>query len=86
MALTSEQLELPYFIPTGENISQILSELNGMPVRDRDFTLFRNRTARLPWRWEGTGRYEGQQSPRHFSTQAEAVQNAQSVLSAPSLA
>ena len=27
MPLNPEQLELPYFIPTGENVSQILAEL-----------------------------------------------------------
>ena len=27
MPLSPEQLELPYFIPTGENVSQILAEL-----------------------------------------------------------
>ena len=27
MPLSPEQLELPYFIPTGENVSQILTEL-----------------------------------------------------------
>lgn len=27
MTLTAEQLELPYFIPSSENVSQILAEL-----------------------------------------------------------
>ncbi|MGB3300235.1 MAG: hypothetical protein WBA76_18385 [Phormidesmis sp.] len=27
MTMTAEQLELPYFIPTSENVSQILAEL-----------------------------------------------------------
>ena len=27
MPLSPEQLELPYFIPTGENVSQILAKL-----------------------------------------------------------
>ena len=27
MPLSPKQLELPYFIPTGENVSQILAEL-----------------------------------------------------------
>ena len=81
MPLTAKQLELPYFIPTAENVHQILGELNGTPVQDEDFYLFRSRTARLPWRWEGTGRHVGQCSPRNFATQAQAIENAQSQLS-----
>ena len=81
MTLTAKQLELPYFVPTAENVHQILGELNGTSVQDKDFYLFRSRTARLPWRWEGTGRYVGQRSPHNFATPAEAIENAQSQLS-----
>jgi len=81
MPLSPEQLEQPAFIPTGENVHQILATLNGTPVRDKDFYLFRSRTARLPWRWESTGRHVGQSSPHNFATQAEAIENAQSQLS-----
>ena len=55
MPLSPEQLEQPAFIPTGENVHQILATLNGTPVRDKDFYLFRSRTARLPWRWRVQG-------------------------------
>jgi hypothetical protein len=81
MPLTAKQLELPYFIPTSENVHQILATLNGTPAQDKDFYLFRSRIACLPWRWEGTGRHVGQRSPHNFATPAEAIENAQSQLS-----
>lgn len=87
MALTGEQLELPYFIPTGENVSQILSELRktgegteALPVRDQDFLLFRQRGSREPWRWEGIREYSGAYSERNFRTEEQAIADAQSKL------
>lgn len=87
MTLSTEQLELPYFIPTSENVSQILSELRKaekdtdcVPVRDRDFLLFRQRGSRESWRWEGIGQYSGAYSERNFQTEAEAEANAQAKL------
>ena len=81
MPPSPEQLEQPAFIPAAENVHQILAALNGTPVQDKDFYLFRSRTARLSWRWDGTGRYVGQRSPHNFATPAEAIENAQSQLS-----
>ena len=81
MPLTAEQLELPYFIPTSENVHQILAALNETPVQDKDFYLFRHRLDALPWRWEGAGRYIGQRSPCSFATQAAAIKHVQSTLS-----
>lgn len=86
MTLTATQLELPYFIPTAENVQQILSELRTAEARPtavqgEDFHLFRQRHSRQPWRWEGAGRYAGTTSERNFATQEQAFENAQSQLS-----
>lgn len=86
MTLDAKQLELPYSILTSENVSQILGDLrtseapNNQPVQDKDFYLFRSRTARQPWRWEGRGRYEGTYSERNFVTQEEAIADAEQQL------
>lgn len=86
MPLNAKQLELPYFVPSGENVSQILAELrkaeseNNKPKRDKDFYLFRDRTDHLPWHWEGTGRHSGKRSTRTFETEAEAIADAQAKL------
>ncbi len=68
MPLNTEQLELSY-------------DVKLVAVQDDDFYLFRNRTARQPWRWEGTGRYEGTYSERNFTTQEQAIADAQTKLS-----
>ena len=39
MPLSPEQLELPYFIPTGENVSQILAELRAAEVHSEPIPL-----------------------------------------------
>lgn len=83
MTLTATQLELPYFIPTAENVQQILTAVRENPtaVQDEDFHLFRQRHSRQPWRWEGAGRYAGTTSERNFATPEQAIENAQSQLS-----
>ncbi|PZO13484.1 MAG: hypothetical protein DCF25_16035 [Leptolyngbya foveolarum] len=86
MPLNAKQLELPYFIPTSENVSQILTELrtseasNNQPVQDKDFYLFRDRTARLPWRWKGARQHVGKRSAKTFSTQEKAIADAEKQL------
>ena len=83
MTLTGEQLELPYFIPTSENVTQILNELRqpqpecSLAERDKDFYLFRQRGSRTPWRWEGTGRYANRKSKTTFKSEADAIAHAQ---------
>lgn len=75
MPLNAKQLELPYFIPTSENGSQILTELriseapNNQPVQDKDFYLFRDRTAPLPWRWEAKTFFTQEQAIADFEKQ-----------------
>lgn len=83
MTLNATQLELPYFIPTLENVQQILTAVRETPtaVQDEDFHLFRQRHSRQPWRWEGAGRYAGSTSERNFETQGQAIENARSQLS-----
>lgn len=51
-----------------------------LPERDQDFYLFRDRTAKLPWRWEGTRRFIGRKSARFFKTQELATADAQKQL------
>lgn len=51
-----------------------------LPERDEDFYLFRDHLAKLPWRWEGTRRFIGRKSERHFKTQEQAVKDAQKQL------
>ncbi|CAN5584079.1 hypothetical protein BH23CYA1_BH23CYA1_13670 [soil metagenome] len=85
MTLNATQLELPYFIPTAENVQQSLSALGTAKatptaVQDEDFHLFRQRQRRQPWRWEGAGRYVGTYSERNFATEAAAVADAQAKL------
>ena len=83
MPLNAKQLELPYFIPTSENVSQILAELrteNQTPIRDTDYSLFRRRHERKPWRWEGAGRHVGINSAKTFATEAQADADAQKKL------
>lgn len=86
MALTGEQLELPYFIPTSENVSQILSALSAaegsqpVPLEARDFQLCRLRHSRTPWGWEGMNAHEGRYSERNFTTKADAILDAQTHL------
>ena len=87
MALTGEQLELPYLIPTSENVSQVLRELRKpeaasetVAERDQDFLLFRQRGSREPWRWEGIREHAGAYSERNFKTEEQAITDAQSKL------
>ncbi len=85
MTLNATQLELPYFIPTSENVQQILSALGTAKatptaIQDEDFHLFRQRHSRQPWRWEGAGQYAGTCSERNFATEASAVADAQAKL------
>ena len=87
MTLTGEQLELPYFVPTSENVSQVLSELlkpeaasETVSERDQDFLLFQQRGSREPWRWEGIGGHAGAYSERNFRTEEQAIADAQSKL------
>lgn len=51
-----------------------------LPERDQDFYLFRDRTSKLPWRWEGTRRFIGRKSERFFKTQEQATADAQKQL------
>ncbi len=51
-----------------------------MAERDEDFYLFRDRLAKLPWRWEGTRRFIGRKSERFFKTQELATADAQKQL------
>ena len=39
MPLSPEQLELPYFIPTSENVSQILAELRAAEATSEPISL-----------------------------------------------
>ena len=83
MPLTGEQLELSYFIPTSENVTQILNELRQpqpecpLAERDKDFYLFRSRGSQTPWRWEGAGRYAERKSKTTFKSEADAIAHAQ---------
>ena len=36
MTMTAEQLELPYFIPTSENVSQILAALRSAEAKNNN--------------------------------------------------
>ena len=88
MPLSPEQLEQPYFIPTGENVSQILAELNTVTQRAsmtiptiqlsnicpyRESQDFSFHQLHNGYHWQGEGRYENVCSEDGFPSIEEAA-------------
>lgn len=77
-------LDNPIWEPEAEDMEE--ADSRPVIIRDRDFSLFRSRGEKKPWRWEGCGRFGGQNSgDQRFTSELAAERDAAKVLSAPSL-
>ena len=65
ITLPTDQLPLPFAQPV---------------ERDEHYTLFRSRGERYPWRWEGAGKFAGQNSTKRFATEQAAEDDAAKTL------